>query len=842
MNVNIKTAYENGQLVLFFGSGCSLTSKDQYGNFLLSAKDLSKKIAEVAGWEYDGEPLSTVYSAAKKVMGNGLGDLLIEQYKHCEPSKEYIKLSQYVWPRIYTINIDDALDIALIKNSPQKINIRHRFDKVVDQDQVLKKLDFIKLNGSVDRIETGFIFSPNEYGDASAKPPLWYKELAEDFFRYTFLFIGTKLNEPLFYHQIARVKSETNSIERRSYIITPTASPIEISNLQTLNLEHIAGSVNDFVEWLVDNYPTPIPPTEIAYNRNPALRELFSKATVEEKEKYTSIFDDVFIVSRKSLKANEKPFIEERKIRPFYRGFKPDWADIFDGVPAILSDTKKLNKIVVTGLKENAKLIVVYGPAGSGKTTLLKQVAYQIYGSKNIPCYFLERPTSDFKELIGELENLHSSRFCVFFDRLDAHALELKDLIEARIINNCLFVGSESQRKWKGELKDILGEHCASTLNVSVINENDAQAILSKLEIFGPWTRLGKMSEVERLAELIERSKRQLLIGLLETTYGDGFEKIIEREFEEIKDEAEKAFIILVGLATIHRYHIRHEYVSRALSYLNIGRSVSHFIGKLSGIVNYNNGVLLARHHVYVRHLFSDIIDDTKIFSILKALFFSYTVYESPVVRNVNRNEMQLFKALINHKFLKDIFRREKSLVLRIYESFEKEFENDGHFLLQYGLALRDFNMQPEAYEKIKTALIAFPSSSLIEHALAQQELILAYSQTSKVKAYDLLNRSIERLEALNKYFKSRSTYPIVTLSEGHTSVVRKFESEAHARKIAKFYANRISSVEGFQQQSRLKAAWKTLTKYATIGVWVDEKNNIYECIIHDNNNESENL
>jgi hypothetical protein len=81
------------------------------------------------------------------------------------------------------------LETAFFRNSSQKISIRHRFDKVVDQDQILNNLDIVKLNGSIDRIENGFIFSPNEYGNASAKPPLWYCELAEDFYRYTFLFI-----------------------------------------------------------------------------------------------------------------------------------------------------------------------------------------------------------------------------------------------------------------------------------------------------------------------------------------------------------------------------------------------------------------------------------------------------------------------------------------------------------------------------------------------------------------------------------------------------------------------------------------------------------------------------
>jgi hypothetical protein len=400
--------------------------------------------------------------------------------------------------------------------------------------------------------------------------------------------------------------------------------------------------------------------------------------------------------------------------------------------------------------------------------------------------------------------------------------------IKKKAVQKCLIIGSESQRKWQSDLKDMLGKYCDGILNMSLINENDAELILNKIEIFGPWTRLSKMSKKERLAELLERSKRQLLIGLLETTYGEGFEKIIEREFREIEGKNEKAFIILIGLATIHRYGVRHEFVSRALTYLEIRDSIEYFVNKLSGIINYENGVLVARHHVYVKHLFNEIIDENEIYPILEALLSSFTVYEPPIIKHIGRNEVQLYKALTNHKFLKEIFRQNRSLVIRVYDCFEKAFENDGHFLLQYGLALRDYQRQPEAYEKIKTALAAFPTSSLIEHALAQQELILACDQDSKIKAYDLLNSSIERLEELNKFFRTRNAYPLVTLSEGHTCVMIKFENEKIAKEVARNYANRIASIDDFQQNVRLKSAWKTLTNFITTGDWNEDRNRFF--------------
>ncbi|MCS5515015.1 hypothetical protein NWF32_04520 [Pseudomonas qingdaonensis] len=76
----------------------------------------------------------------------------------------------------------------------------------------------------------------------------------------------------------------------------------------------------------------------------------------------------------------------------------------------------------------------------------------------------------------------------------------------------------------------------------SRIHHKDAKKILLKLEQYGSWTRLARMSEAERTKELVNRSKKQLLIALLEATLGRGFERIIEEEYSAIKSEEEKFF------------------------------------------------------------------------------------------------------------------------------------------------------------------------------------------------------------------------------------------------------------------------------------------------------------
>ena len=183
---------------------------------------------------------------------------------------------------------------------------------------------------------------------------------------------------------------------------------------------------------------------------------------------------------------------------------------------------------------------------------------------------------------------------------------------------------------------------------------------------------------------------------------------------------------------------------------------------------------------------------------------------------------MKFFKSLINHRFVKYIFRSNHNYILNLYESFEKRFHNDGLFWLQYGLALRDLGQQNGALEKLQTAVDAY-SQPHTQHALAQQQMIIAYKIGSKAKAYNLLEKAKDTLEYLDKTRIPFNMFPIVTLSEGHTSIVRLYEGDEKGQLVAKQYANIIADRLKETEAGRLKKSWFRLTTYVTRGEWLQE-------------------
>ncbi|EMW2840924.1 SIR2 family protein [Yersinia enterocolitica] len=818
MNNDIKQALLEGRAILLLGAGASFGSLTHAKQQVPLGEELASILAEKANLPYSGETLSRVYSACIPILGEEIKKIFDNNYRNCKPSSEYITLSKYTFARIYTLNIDDAFEKALERNSKQQLYVKSRNDKVSPPDQLFQKLDFIKLNGDSKRPDDGYIFSPQEYGAASAHPPLWYKELGSDFFNYKFIFIGSKLDEPLFYHQIERYRGSTNSIEQRSYAITPTASPIDIASLLSSNIQHISATLTDFVSWLTTEIPTPLTPGQTLRKSRPE----YDISSDDDQEKYMKIFKDVLPVSRTSLQiVNERD--SGHPIRNFYKGFKPTWKDIIDHVPAELENTELIFKDLLELIKSTSSinLYCIFGSAGSGKTTISKQIALKL-SEQNIPVYYIDSINANLKELITELEKKNTNKYFVFIERIADSAQIIGGIFNEIKKMKGIFIGTESKNIWSYRAKEYFESARYLTKDISLINRRDASKILNKIKLYGNWTRLERMSPSERVKELITKSRKQLLIGLMESTLGEGFYQIIKRDFNRIPTESHKALLALSGIASYQRTNAHESTLTRALLYLNLNANVTELVKQMDGIVFYRNGNIETRHYAYIEKIFDHFLDEKYIYNILEAYINAFTVYNYPIVMNVTKSEAAIYKSLVNSKNLRKLLQNNKDMVLSLYNKFEKTLENEGLYLMQYGIALRDFGMYPEAYEKLKTANAAYPNSPQIEHAFAQLKIIIALQSKTASEAFKLFHEAEEILSRLDGgKVKVIDGYPLVALSEGHIAVLRKFASETEARELATFYYKKIKKMynNDYSGDTRIEETSEMLFKYATTGV-----------------------
>ncbi|MDW2177962.1 SIR2 family protein [Vibrio sp. 1637] len=829
MNNLIKNALLNGRLVLLLGAGASRGSKNSLGQEIPLGGELAQILAEALGEELDGEDLPDVYAAARQDLGSQVDNILERHYKHSIPSKEFVELSKYPFFRIYSLNIDDAFEKAVNSHTgaiSKKFNVRQRNDSVVEPDQFFQTLDYIKLNGDINNIKNGFIFSPQEYGDGSASSPMWYQELARDFHRYTFIFIGTQLQEPLFNHQVAKFRAKTGSSSLKSYILIPSLSTLKKKGLATANIEHLEGTLSDFVDWLRREFDTPPTSTDIIANVRPEL----SIETASDS-KNISLFSGVTPVNRATLALTGSTNKSKSKIKNFYKGFKPTWFDIMEEVPAYLERTSLFYENALSSNKAKPlDLFVIFGFAGSGKSTALRQIALKLSEEGDRSVYFIEEFKNDIFELITELDYRNEKPYYLFIDRINHSAFEVAKLLKSARSHKAIFVTSENPKIWHTRVKSHLEDFVTDSTDISEIESSDADVILDKLKTYGNWTRLQKMPHRKRRLELLKKSKKQLLIGLLETTSGEGYQKIIQKDYRAIECNSEKALLILAGLATTQGVAASEVSLTRAMSYMGLNPNIYFVASTMDGIVQYKNGSVTTRHRVYMENLFKFYVAKEDLYEAICAYVDAFSVYHFPIVKHISTSEFAIYKYLVNAKALKKLFKDDRKRILSVYEKFEKQFENEGLFLMQYGLALRSFGENEEAYEKLKIAQQAFPESPHIEHALALQRIILACNESDEAIAMALFSEAEEvltRLDSSNISPESGGTdrYPIITLSEGHVKVLVNLGNISQAKVVARSYYDRIEKNSELKHNARIKKTLGNLMKFSLNGRWLGGEN-----------------
>jgi tetratricopeptide (TPR) repeat protein len=160
---------------------------------------------------------------------------------------------------------------------------------------------------------------------------------------------------------------------------------------------------------------------------------------------------------------------------------------------------------------------------------------------------------------------------------------------------------------------------------------------------------------------------------------------------------------------------------------------------------------------------------------------------------------------------------------VRLYQTFEVEFQLDGHFWLQYGQYLVEAGDMRGALTMMERSIDAYPDNEFAWHALADIQLKVALS----AEDYDAETRKLigDAVEILNDQDKSpsmyRDYYAIVTLATGHVGALIKHGQTAAAEEAARKYLARIGDIRRQDASEELQYANDKLLRYLATGEWI---------------------
>lgn len=689
----LKRVISNNQALLFLGSGFSRDAKNKLDEYFPTGLELGRKIWKFLGHNesYDNTPLPEMFQAflnagiRKETKMEFLNNNLLSG----SIPDEYNNLVLPYWYKVYTVNIDDILFKLFQKKNKVIKELVFPKDEFSERDQSLIKTQVVYLHGKLPCMPDEVIFSTQQYAKSQLVNQPLYSQFVYDYAVLPTIFIGTDLNEPLFERYIEAREGRFGSRELRpkSFLITPSLSPIKIDNLKSYyNVHHVTGTTKDFLLWL-GSIKSELPEREeILRRNNPNVLKIWDFANIPGmKIKSLDEFAKSFI---RVPKDNTK--IIQRS--GFLLGTSPRWNDIVCELDIPRTLTKEIYNVIEETLEkksasEKMTVINIVGYAGAGKSTILKRLGFTL--SQNGHTVFLTY--SDYIPKVEEITNVLSlinDRVILLFDNAKNVLSQLTQLLQG--INEYVSVQPiivlAIRSNYVDKLNYYLDPEVVNILNFNIPNLDDTEItnLIGKLDQNNLLGVLKGKTQKERFLEFKNRANRQILVAMKEATNGKSFGEIIEDEFHNIMPEEARRLCVCIALNTELGFtNSKQDLIG--FSKVSHNEVLNYLETVLQGTIIWTgtNDRFMLRHRIIADYIIKNCVS-------LETLKDSYIRVLSVLAPELKKNQgnsknFLLYKSLINHQILYQRFKQSVEQAREVYDSISKYFNDDAHFWLQYG-------------------------------------------------------------------------------------------------------------------------------------------------------------
>lgn len=752
-------------VVLFTGAGFSCEASNKKGKPIPLAAELAAELWPLlsTGEEYSGESLSEVYEAVIEsgVPFTTIRNFLEEQLlcKSIPPS--YAALTIPFWYRIYTLNVDNLIESIYTQSHDRKLEIlAYPNDDVTDRDQSLYRTQAVHLNGRLPCRPDELTFSPTQYARAASQRQPLYEQFVRDYSSKPVLFVGTKIDEPLFWKALQERGDRVPSGEGRpkSFLIARHISHTKRLSLARLNVEPIVGDVKDFLQWLAaieKDLPSRINVLKVvAPDIAAALQgDAAPKATVADLTLFGSAFAPV---------PTETPRSSYRS--QYLLGAAPRWDDLLHNLDAPRSITPSVINAVEAALGRQPTPIVIalLGTAGSGKSTILRRAGLTLARSGH-SVFVTNSESLPSPDVLRRIAAAHDGRIVLMFDNAEVALAQIPDLVAATATVDrppVFVIGSRTNdfdRLWRS-LGDVEFEEF-------VVPNLDRQEILALVRLLDDQGLLGSlrgMTTGDRVKAFEETARKQILVAMREATTSRGFDEIMRDEFEKVVPLESKLLYLCAALATDAGFRLTKDEML-GCSRVEPAKTLEMLRRNLNGIVlpvGANNDLFLLRHRLIAEVVVEQLAPRPLLREAYVRVLGSLSIHAR---RHWRDRTSQLVRALLNHRTIYGRFRHDIEEARAVFESLINQLGTNPHFWLQFGnLELEGVGGNLTVAENyLRQAESLEPTNTYIQNALGHLLLKKGVYASSKALADELRRAGSEILENRIKQDEFSDAYAI---------------------------------------------------------------------------------
>ncbi len=422
-----------GAYSLLLGSGVSLDSTNGDGESLQSASALARALCILKG----APEATSLARVAALLDPEEVSRHITVPYSRCTPGPTIAPIGRYLWRRIYSFNVDDAIEAlystAHTQQSLTSINYCDPYYTPLERSE----LPLIHLHGFVGRPGEDYVFSVRDYARIMRENNPWMHVLSELISTEPFIISGTSLSESdLEYYLSSRSQTTPRRDRGPSILVEPYPNVVTRADCDRHGLILVEATFSEFMNWVMGLVPAP--PTVHDLTIPSAATKLISDSVGNSaKLRFFTAFESVVPTDRQR---SPEP-------TPFLYGRPPEWSDIQSAADIIRMPVTTWTNAALARLQRPPQVdpgaVIFSGDPGTGKTTFLMRLGYELARS-GTPVFFKRSLANVDVEATRECLRALPRRCVVVIDGLADHAQRIAELFDDPAVRSkSLLIASE---------------------------------------------------------------------------------------------------------------------------------------------------------------------------------------------------------------------------------------------------------------------------------------------------------------------------------------------------------------------------------------------------------------
>ena len=722
----LKDSLNNRTPILFLGAGFSFKALNHRNKTIELADNLKKKIFEefyikkkpehvdaryISDVEnYNLKDLCMTIKQESTERKKQLYEFLIDTFKgaHADPDNDFhIKVQEYNWTKIYTLNIDDLIE-NIYEHEKKSILVQNE-KSIKNNDEIVTEL--YKLHGCVNKPENGFIFSTDEYISMIENADFRMKEFANDYYKNDIIFIGTELDEDDISYILKNYLSAGYEHNTKCFFICPTIKPKLLSQIRgDKNSYIIYWDTEKFLNWLSENV---------------------QKNQIEDdnlKHLHFRGFQNI----EEILKDKSKYYAPV-----LYNGYPPFYEDILDGWD-IMYPKYKENRDEILGTTKSS-VIALYGKMYVGKTCIARRIIVDFFNIGFNALEFKMENSLDFAMLSKYISNYTpGSKFAIMVDDAAQIYRRLYEFIDSEQMKDYLiiFVTTSNILHHMSKRHELLLHDSRELYINPELNYQYSCNIYEKLNEKNRLGALSKYADTRSSSIRFIKDNKDIINLLYLLTHGKGFQEYFESMIEHIDTSAEyfNLFYTVAIFSVLQIDGYPKEFITNIHKKIQIKELKIQF-GDLLYFTEENRFLKVRCSNLMESVVVSKLSYEKIINYILQNVYYLQGLFNEKI-ENIYSD---YFHILVKENFLHKKLGIPYELLRQYYNEIENKFKDISYYWMQRAILEQHDKHFEEAEIFINNAKKIRPDSYQAQHALAKNRMERALKELEDGSSYSVV-------------------------------------------------------------------------------------------------------